>query len=100
MDNGAFMSRTLTLALLLFEGLAAMTAQPPNAGIDKVVLEAQGIQDADNQRAFQEFDRLVFQPNGNASGARRRLESQLAMQIQDVDRACTLTDAQKKKLQL
>jgi hypothetical protein len=100
MDNGAFMSRTLPLALLFFGGLAATTAQPPNAGVDKVVVEAQALEEAEKRRAFQEFDRLVFQPTGNASGARRRLDSQLAMQIQDLDQTCKLTDAQKKKLQL
>jgi hypothetical protein len=94
------MSRTLALALLFFGGLAVTSAQAPNAGVDPAVLEAQAVQEAEKRRAFQEFDRLVFQPNGNAAGARRRLESQLAIQIQDIDRACRLSAAQKRKLQL
>jgi hypothetical protein len=47
-----------------------------------------------------QFDQQVFQRDGNAAGARRRLDAQLALQVEDLDRACTLTDAQKQKLRL
>jgi hypothetical protein len=47
-----------------------------------------------------QFERWVFQQDGTASRARQRLESLLATQIENIDRACRLTDAQKKKLQL
>jgi hypothetical protein len=46
------------------------------------------------------FEQWVFQQDRNASGARKRLDSQLALQVEDIDRACKLTDEQKKKLQL
>src|SRR6516225_3632447 len=46
------------------------------------------------------FDQWVFQQDRNVAGARRRLESQLTLRIDEVDRASQLTDAQKKKLQL
>src|SRR5438128_7468487 len=48
----------------------------------------------------EQFDQWVFQQDRNAFEARRRLDSQLALQVEDIDRACKLTDAQKKKLQL
>ncbi len=47
-----------------------------------------------------QFERWVFQQDGTASRARQRLDSLLATQIENIDRACRLTDAQKKKLQL
>jgi hypothetical protein len=46
------------------------------------------------------FDQLVFRADGGAAGAHRRLDAQLTSWIQDLDRACTLTDAQKQKLRL
>jgi len=48
----------------------------------------------------EQLQQWVFRQYGNAAGARQRLDSLLAMQIVDIDRACRLTDAQKKKLQL
>jgi hypothetical protein len=48
----------------------------------------------------EQFERQVFRQDGNAARARQRLLSQLAMQIETIDRACRLTDAQKNKLQL
>jgi hypothetical protein len=47
-----------------------------------------------------QFEQMIFQQDRNAAGARQRLESALASQVSDIDRACELTDAQKKKLQL
>src|SRR5439155_9611662 len=121
------MSRTLAVGLVLFGGMAA-SAQAPNARIDEAVprdvREAQARQqDDERRRAVQEaalefqrrrvrveqvrqlwtddqFERWVFQEDGNASRARKRLDSLLAMQIENIDRTCRLTDAQKKKLQL
>ena len=46
------------------------------------------------------FDQWVFGNMGGAGTNRTRLESMLALQIEDVERACSLTPAQKKKLQL
>jgi hypothetical protein len=47
----------------------------------------------------EQFERSVFQ-DGSALRARQRLLSQLTMELETIDRACRLTDAQKKKLQL
>jgi hypothetical protein len=48
----------------------------------------------------QQVETLIFQRDGNAAGARRRLDTLLATQISELDRAYTLTDAQKEKLRL
>jgi hypothetical protein len=52
------------------------------------------------KQEVEQFERRVFQQDGNAFRARQRLDSLLAMQIETIDRACKLTDAQKKKLRL
>ncbi len=46
-----------------------------------------------------QFDSWIFQ-NVQTAAARKRLEQMLTLQMDDVDRACQLTEAQKKKLQL
>lgn len=46
------------------------------------------------------MDRQAFQPDGTAAGARKRLDTMLGLQIDAIDRACNLTEAQKQKLQL
>ena len=47
-----------------------------------------------------QFDSWIFQNVQTAAAARKRLEQMLTLQMDDVDRACQLTEAQKKKLQL
>ncbi len=47
-----------------------------------------------------QFDQWVFQHHRTASAARKNMLTQLSLHAQDVDRVCSLTDAQKKKLQL
>ena len=50
------------------------------------------------------FDRWVFNRGGgpvqNAADARKELDRSLLLNIQEIDRVCKLTEAQKKKLQL
>jgi hypothetical protein len=48
----------------------------------------------------EQFEQWVFQQDRNAAGARRRYDSLLTLHVEDIDRACQLSDAQKKKLQL
>jgi hypothetical protein len=48
----------------------------------------------------QNFDQWVYGGGRNAASARSRLDSLLALQVEDVERTCALTEAQKKKLQL
>jgi len=50
--------------------------------------------------ALAQFDQWLFTQDHVASAARRRMESTLKLQIAEIDRACQLTDAQKKNLQL
>src|SRR5205823_12624482 len=86
--------RLLSLALLVvFIGSPSSQAQrkvapPVPFGVAQPVV------------ADEQFDQWVFQQDRNASGARQRLESLLALQVEDIERACKLTKTQKKKLQL
>jgi hypothetical protein len=70
--------------------------------------QTQGRQEKKKKKAAQaavlgigpQFDQWLFTQDRAASAARRRLESTLKLQIAEIDRACQLTDAQKKNLQL
>src|SRR5688572_11542929 len=46
-----------------------------------------------------QIDQMIFQQDRNAAGARQRLESLLTLHVDDLDRACQFTGAQKQKLQ-
>lgn len=48
----------------------------------------------------QQFDQWVFQQHGNAATARASLKESLELYTEDVDLACSLSDAQKRKLRL
>src|SRR5439155_14939241 len=74
---------------------AAVKAKAPPAVIANAVFH--GVQQA---WPDEQFDQWVFRPNGNATMARKRLESLLTLQLDEIDRACRLTDAQKNKLHL
>jgi hypothetical protein len=58
-------------------------------------LQEQNFEMPENQ-----FDQWVFQTFPTATAARKKLEQMLALQMDDVDRACQLSEAQKKKLLL
>jgi hypothetical protein len=55
---------------------------------------------ADPQWSDEQIDQMIFQQDHNAAGARGRLVTQLTLHVEDIDRVCKLTDAQKKKLDL
>src|SRR5262245_41675135 len=46
------------------------------------------------------FNQWIFQSFGNAQNARKRMEAMLAVQTDEVVRACALSNAQKEKVQL
>jgi hypothetical protein len=48
----------------------------------------------------EQFERWVFQNDGNAATARRRFEALLTLQVEEIDRACQLSDVQKQKVGL
>jgi hypothetical protein len=97
--------------LLSFALLAALVSATPSRAQpdddDEKVDQAPGGQ---VQQVFtdEQFDQWIFNNNGgvflvqkgNLSAARQRLELLLALQVDDIERACKLTDTQKKQLQL
>jgi hypothetical protein len=46
------------------------------------------------------FNQLIFRNQGNAQTARKRMDTMLVLRTEAVNRVCSLSDAQKKKLQL
>jgi hypothetical protein len=49
---------------------------------------------------LEQVDQWVFGRFGGSGGARNKLDSSLTVRIEDLERACGLTEAQKKKLRL
>lgn len=58
-------------------------------------LQVQNFEMPENQ-----FDSWVFQNLPSVAAARKKLDQMLTLQLDDVDRACQLTEPQRKKLQL
>jgi hypothetical protein len=67
--------------------LAALTLQPAGA-------QAQFMYTMDY------VDSVIFQPDRVPAGARQRLDAHLTVHLDEIERACKLTEVQKKKLQL
>jgi hypothetical protein len=90
--------------ILLFAGMivTAVALDSPARGQDDPEDEPEII--VQPQPAFEmsddNFDQWVFGGGRNAQTGRRRLESLLNLQVEDVDRTCGLTEDQKKKLTL
>jgi hypothetical protein len=55
---------------------------------------------ARNTWTDEQFENWVFQNQGSAATARAGLNGQVQLVIEEIDRACTLTDAQRAKLRL
>ena len=49
---------------------------------------------------LEQMDQWVFGRYGGSGGARNKLDSSLLLRIQDLERTCGITEAQKKKLRL
>jgi hypothetical protein len=52
------------------------------------------------QLSPEQVDQWIFNRWGGAAGAKIRLEANLALRIDDIERACAVTEQQKKKLKL
>src|SRR5207244_5206937 len=87
------MSRTLASTLVIVGCMGAASAQPPNVQI------GEAIPPVDMARSPEKIERWVL-GTGYASAGRQQLEWQLTVQMEDIDRACSLTDAQRRKLEL
>ncbi len=61
-----------------------------------------GIVPAVQQNAWpdEQFEQWVFQGTGGPAATSKRFEAFLVLQVEEIDRVCRLTEAQKKKLQL
>jgi hypothetical protein len=96
--------RTLLPALVATALLALAPTTPARAqGFDDED-EAVEVEEAMNPHMVmysdENFDQWVFGGGKNAATVRASIDSLLAMQVDELDRACGLTEAQKKKLRL
>ena len=73
--------------------MGTASAQPPNVQI------GEAIPPVGMARSPEQIKRWVL-GTGNASAGRQQLGWQLRVQMEDIDRACSLTDAQRRKLEL
>lgn len=88
--------RRLLVAFMLMTTISARAAaQDQQEDEDGVVANVMQPVFADEN-----FDQWVFQNQGNAQAGRKRIETMLALQSDEADRVCALSDLQKKKLQL
>lgn len=87
----------LTASIQLFAPCFSPTALGQDEDDDAVIPQAQAVnfEIQENQ-----FDSWIFQNIPTAVAARKRLDEMLTLKIDDVDRACQLSESQKKKLQL
>jgi hypothetical protein len=53
-----------------------------------------------NQGNLEQMDQWVFGRYGGSGGARNKLDSSLLLRIQDLERACGITEVQQRKLRL
>ncbi|MFM9964747.1 MAG: hypothetical protein ACKV2Q_26370 [Planctomycetaceae bacterium] len=94
----AFLTAILTLAGMFLSSTVAMAEFEDDDPPAEALLgqpQAQNFEMPENQ-----FDQWVFQNLQTVAAARKKLEQVLSLQLDDVDRACQLTEVQRKKLQL
>jgi hypothetical protein len=77
------------------DAIGPVPARPRAAGELRIVPQM-----AVPQFSPEQIDQWVFNRWGGADGAKSRLEANLALRIDDFDRACELTELQKKKITL
>jgi hypothetical protein len=94
-----------SLSLATAMALAAIGAGPLSQAQEIEIVEDDAVVVQQPQRGFvfndAQFDVWVFGNmggNGNAGVARNRLDSLLALHVEDIERSCGLTAVQKKKL--
>ena len=93
-------------APLLITALAAFVLALPLRGQDD---DDEKVEAVEAQAGFavvaqaftdEHFEQWVFQDQGTASGARRRLDALLSLHLEAIDRTCKLSDEQKEKVRL
>lgn len=93
-----FSMAVLALAGMLLSGTVALAQDDDDDPPAEALLargQVQNFEMPENQ-----FDQWVFQNFPTAAAARKKLDQMLELQMDDVDRACQLSEVQKKKLQL
>jgi hypothetical protein len=96
-----FLSVVVLLSSVDSTGLHAQQKDEARRAREAALQRAEAVrQMAPNRWPDEQFDQWVFQQAGSAAAARQRMESQLSLQIDGIDRSSKLSTAQKKKLEL
>ncbi|HEV8063019.1 MAG TPA: hypothetical protein VGP68_24275 [Gemmataceae bacterium] len=96
-----FLGPVLLANALLTASASLAPAQAPQGkavlrqrlAVEMMAVPAQEIPEA-------RINQLIFQPDRTPEDARRRLDSVLALQVEDIDKTCQLTPEQKHKVEL
>jgi hypothetical protein len=86
--------------LAVLGGRAAAQVQPLQAPAPMAAPGVMHVEPDVGAAVEAQIEQWVFQQDHSSAQARRKLESQLTIEVDDIDRACKLTDLQKAKLQL
>jgi hypothetical protein len=90
--------RALTVLAVVLTGQAARAQQDDGDlgdEVEAVVMPAPAVMFQD-----QNFDQWIFGGGKNAAGGRSKFDAMLSLRLEEVNRLCGLTDAQRKKLGL
>ena len=95
----SLLSKTCSIAIVfLIVGASFACAAPDD--VEAVKQDEQQINVQFFQMDENNFDANVFQPSGNAKAARTQIETKLKLQLDELQRVCGITEAQKQKLTL
>jgi hypothetical protein len=90
---------SIAASLMAIVATARLGAAPDDEDLQQDEPEQEGHM-AVNVNWLQQFDMIVFSSNGGVPEARSRLETRFKVQLDELDRTCELSDAQKRKLLL
>jgi hypothetical protein len=102
-SNLQILGRLVILVLAIVGGSQVARAQADDEPVDDVnARPARAMAPVIVQQAlnFDQMDQWVFGRFGGSGGARNKLDSSLLLRIDDLERTCGITEAQKKKLRL
>ncbi len=97
-------SAVLLVALLAIHGPTQLAAAPDDQEVQQVEQQQEPeegeINGAGMMDLLAQFDATIFQPDGSVAAARSHIDGCLKVQIDELERACSLSEAQRQKLRL
>ncbi len=90
----------LAALLLLLSGAASVGATEDDMVVEGPITPNAPQQGLMVQMGMQNIDQILFQPDGSAAEAKKRLEARTELKLTELDQVCQLNEAQKRKLEL